>query len=269
MIPEGFNYSQSSLKAFGECRRRFLLRYLRRMEWPAPLTDRLSEWEGAINRGSQFHHLILQQSLGLDVEESICRSDDQLLVDWWRNWCELGPELPLGKVFSETMLSVPLASRRLVAKFDRVLADEDGGAWIFDWKTGRKKPDEAAYMLSWQTLVYRFVLAEAGAVLNTGRAVDPQQIMLVYWHANYPRELCSIGYSAEEHEEARVKLAQITAEIEVLAEELDFAKTDDLRVCSRCEFHTYCGRQSKRDGDWDVEEESDMSQNPNFETGLE
>jgi len=269
MIPEGFNYSQSSLKAFGECRRRFLLRYLRRMEWPAPLTDRLSEWERAINRGSQFHHLILQQSLGLDVEESVCRSDDKLLVDWWRNWCELGPELPLGKVFSETMLSVPLASRRLVAKFDRVLLGEDGRAWIFDWKTGRKKPDKSAYALNWQTLVYRFVLAEAGAILNGGREVDPERIALVYWHANYPQDLYSIGYSAEEHEEVRAKLAHITTEIEALAEESAFAKTNDLRVCGRCEFYTYCDRISERDEDWEIEEESEMPQNSNFETGLE
>ena len=42
------------------------------------------------------------------------------------------------------MLSVPVAGQRLVAKFDRVLV-ANGQAWIFDWKTGRKKPEQAQH----------------------------------------------------------------------------------------------------------------------------
>ena len=169
MIPQGFNYSQSSLTAFARCRRQFLLRYVERLAWPAPLTDQLDEWEAAADRGRAFHQFVLQESLGMDVEDSVQRSRDPLLAAWWRNWREQPPVVPEGAVFGETMLSVPLAGRRLVAKFDRVVLADDGRAWIFDWKTGRKKPEQAAYAQSWQTLVYRFVLVEAGAVLNEGR----------------------------------------------------------------------------------------------------
>ena len=176
MIPRGFNYSQSSLTAFDRCRRQFLLRYVERLAWPAPLTDQLDKWEAAANRGRAFHQLALQESLGLDVEDAVQRSRDRLLAAWWRNWREQPPMVPAGVVFGETMLSVPLAGRRLVAKFDRVVLAEEGRAWIFDWKTGRKKPDQAAYEQSWQTLVYRFVLVEAGAVLNEGRALAPDAV---------------------------------------------------------------------------------------------
>ena len=79
MINKGFKFSQSSLTTFKQCRRRFLLRYLQHMQWPAPLTDHLSEWEQAIQRGLSFHQLILQESLGLHVEAGIYKRDDRLL----------------------------------------------------------------------------------------------------------------------------------------------------------------------------------------------
>ena len=79
MINKGFKFSQSSLTTFMQCRRRFLLRYLQHMQWPAPLTDHLSEWEQAIQRGLSFNQLILQESLGLYVEAGIHKSVDRLL----------------------------------------------------------------------------------------------------------------------------------------------------------------------------------------------
>ena len=255
MIPQGFKYSQSSLTAFERCRRQFLLRYVERLAWPAPLTDQLDEWEAAADRGRAFHQFVLQESLGMDVEDAVQRSRDPLLTAWWRSWREQPPALPTGAVFGETMLSVPLAGRRLVAKFDRVVLADDGRAWIFDWKTGRKKPEQAAYAQSWQTLVYRFVLVEAGAVLNEGRALAPDDVVLVYWHAQYPQALQPIAYSAAEHERARALLAEEIATIEALPDADAYAKTDDEGECQRCEFHTYCNRPAARSDDWDIDED--------------
>lgn len=255
MIPKGFKYSQSSLTAFDQCRRRFLLRYLRRLEWPAPLTDQLNEWEQAIQRGLSFHQLILQESLGMDVETVVQNSDDAMLVAWWANWRGQPPQMPPGEIFSETMLSVPFGTHRLVAKFDRVLIAADERVVIFDWKTGRRKPTQADYVENWQTLVYRFVVAEAGAVLNGGHAVDPAKVSLVYWHAQYPQALQPIAYSAAEHEVARQQLSQMIAAIEALPDTAAYAKTTDLSECRRCEYHTYCDRVSERDEHWEIDED--------------
>ena len=266
MIPRGFKYSQSSLAAFARCRRQFLLRYVEQLAWPAPVTDQLAAWEAAADRGRAFHQFVLQESLGMDVEEAVQRSDDPLLAAWWRHWREQPPAVPEGAVFGETMLSVPLAGRRLVAKFDRAVLAGDGRAWIFDWKTGRQKPEQAAYAQSWQTLVYRFVLVEAGAVLNRGRAPAPDDVMLVYWHAQYPQALRPIGYSAAEHERVRQLLAEAIAAIEALPDAAAFAKTDDLSECQRCEFHTYCNRPAERSDDWDIgEDELEWEQVPEAE----
>ncbi|MYA21375.1 MAG: PD-(D/E)XK nuclease family protein [Gemmatimonadetes bacterium] len=266
MIPQGFNYSQSSLTAFVRCRRQFLLRYVERLAWPAPLTDQLDEWEAAADRGRAFHQFVLQESLGMDVEDAVQRSRDPLLAAWWRNWREQPPVVPEGVVFGETMLSVPLAGRRLVAKFDRVVLANGGRAWIFDWKTGRKKPEQAAYVQSWQTLVYRFVLVEAGAVLNEGRTLAPDDVALVYWHAQYPQALQPITYSAAEHERARALLSEAITAIETLPDAEAFAKTDDKGECQRCQFHTYCNRPAARSDDWDIDEdELDWEQIPEAE----
>ena len=74
--------------------------------------------------------------------------------------------MPRGEFFSETMLSVPFVAHRLVAKFDRIIFAEDGRVFLFDWKTGRRKPKQAENLDNWQTLVYRFVLVELGGSFN-------------------------------------------------------------------------------------------------------
>ena len=190
----------------------------------------------------------------MDVEDAVQPSRDPLLAAWWRNWREQPPVVPTGTAFGETMLSVPLAGRRLVAKFDRVVLADDGRAWIFDWKTGRKKPAQAAFSQSWQTLVYRFVLAEAGAVLNEGRALAPEDVMLVYWHAQYPQALQPIAYSAAEHERARTLLAEAIAAIEALPgrgcvrQDRRRERVRPLRISHLLQ------RPAVRSDDWDIDE---------------
>ena len=78
------------------------------------------------------------------VEELVATGEDTSLYEGWQNWCGHKPQAPAGEVYSEMMLSVPVAGQRLVAKFDRVLV-ANGQAWIFDWKTGRKKPEQAQH----------------------------------------------------------------------------------------------------------------------------
>lgn len=224
------------------------------MEWPAPPTDRFGEREAAIERGVTFHQLVLQESLGMAVEEVVANSEDALLKEWWQNWRTLGPEVPAHETHSETINSVPVAGQRLVARFDRVMV-ESGRVWVFDWKTGRKMPEQSEYADSWQTLVYRFVMAEAGALWNGGQPIAPADITLIYWHAQYPETLRPIGYCNAEHEEARRLISAAITSIVALPDENAFAKTDDLNECRRCEFQAYCDRISAPPEDWDIGED--------------
>lgn len=53
------------MTAYDQCGRRFLLRYVWRMEWPA-----------AIQRGLTFHQLVLEESRGMAVEEVVATGED-------------------------------------------------------------------------------------------------------------------------------------------------------------------------------------------------
>ena len=81
--------------------------------------------------------------MGLEIKDAVQMNEDPLLSAWWDNRRKKASVMPSGELFSETILSVPIVSRRLVAKFDRFLVAEDGRVLIFDWKTGRRKPNRA------------------------------------------------------------------------------------------------------------------------------
>lgn len=255
VLPAGFRFSQSNLVDYGECKRRFLLRYVKDIDWPAPVTSAADEYEAAIERGQRFHRLVHQAALGLDVSDVVEGSDDALLKQWWHNYQHHPPALPAGSVFSEIEVSVPLGDYRLVAKFDRFIVTEDGRVVIVDWKTGRRRPDQDQLRASWQTVVYRYVAVEGSSRLANGRPIAPEQVSLIYWHAAYPDSLEPIGYSQTEHAEARRRLEGIVAEIEAFETDVGFAKTDDWSLCRRCEFRSYCGRGRVAGDEWEIREE--------------
>lgn len=263
VLPAGFRFSQSNLEDYTACRRRFLLRYVKGLDWPAPVTAEAEGWEAALRRGQLFHDLVQQDALGLDVSPTVEGSDDPLLQEWWRNYLAYPPRSPEGRTLSEVELAVPLAARpaspcgdcRLVAKFDRLVFGDDGRVVIVDWKTGRKRPDQDELYHSWQTTVYRYVLVEGGDCLNGGVAIPPETVSLVYWHAGYPDLLAPIGYARAEHEEARRRLQAIVKEILSLTHQDDFNKTEHLELCWRCEYRSLCGRGRVAAEEWEIADE--------------
>ena len=213
VLRTGFRFSQSNLEDFDQCRRRFLLRHVRQLDWPAPVTAEANAWEAALERGQLFHQLAHQDALGLDVSPVVDGCGDPLLQQWWRNLLLHPPVIPPGQTLSEVEISVPLANYRLVAKFDRLVSADDGRIIIVDWKTGQRRPDPDQLYESWQTIVYRYVLVEGGNFLNGGTTIAPEEVSLIYWHVGYPGLLEPLGYSQAEHEEARLRL---TATVELI-----------------------------------------------------
>ena len=256
LLLRGVDHSQSSLATYEQCSRRFYLRYVRRLNWPAPLTSAAEKWEATMRRGQLFHHLVQQDALGMEVSGMVQHGGDALLQEWWRNFTRHPPaNLPAGPIFSEIQLSVPLGGHRLVARFDRVVCGEDGRICILDWKTGGRRPDQEAYARSWQTLVYCYVLVEGGSVLNQGQAISPEQVWLVYWHASYPDLLQPLDYSLSKHQEARGRLQAAIGEIASRRQEGDFPLTRDWAQCRRCEYRSYCERGREAAAEWEIDEE--------------
>jgi len=126
---------------------------------------------------------------------------------------------------------------------------------IIDWKTGRRRPQQEDFAQSWQTLVYRYVMVEAGRALNDGKNVAPEQLTLLYWHAQYPEILQPIAYSLGAHERAGIDLLEMAERIAALVGEAAFPMTDDLGECCRCAYSVLCSRGNERDEDWDIDDE--------------
>lgn len=252
MLGKGFRFSQTALATFYVCRRQFWLRYVLKVQWPAMLTDRMAGWENAIERGSLFHRWVHQDSVGMDLTDSVRGTGDPLLQRWWSNWCNTPPMLPKGVLYSEIQLSVPIQSHRLVAQFDRMIITEEGHLHIGDWKTGLREPEQSVYEASWQTRVYRFVAVEAGAIFSSNSAIAPSEVLLTYWHANSPTALQPILYSDSEHERIRLEIEQSIAEISELPNEIEaFPKCRDRAACSRCTYAVLCARGSASMDEWE------------------
>lgn len=255
ILPAGFQFTQGSLGDYSDCRRRFLLRYVKELEWPAPITARTEQLEEAMERGKRFHDLVQQDALDVDVSGVVAESDDEQLQEAWRNYRLSPPDLPAGREFSEVTLSAPIAGCRLTAKLDRLILTDDGQAVIVDWKTGERLPTLETLRNDWQTIVYRYVVAEAAHKLVNREQFAPKNVSLLYWYALHPNELPPLAYSAEEHNRAREQLESVVAEIAGLNSEGEFAKTDNWDECRRCRYRSYCNRGREPADDFEIRED--------------
>jgi len=257
VAPRRLTFSQSSLETLERCPRRFYLRYIRDLAWPAPLTTAEEEWEASMRRGQLFHLLVQQSAMGVDVAPTVSALGDPELRQWWRHFCEHPPRGATGgALHTEIELSASIGPHRLVAKLDRVVCGPDGAVRIFDWKTGRAPPDRERLASSWQTTVYRYAVVES---FGLARGVAPEQVELVYWHAAYPHALTPITYSRAEHAAARGRIQSAVSRVATAgSSEEAFAATPENGECLRCPYRSYCERGRSAAPDLDSELDDDV-----------
>jgi len=252
MLPEAFVYSQTSLQDFTDCPALFDLRWRQRIKYPAAESEPLELVEAHMERGALFHQMIHQHLIGVPenvIAESI---DDDELGAWWANYLASGLRgLPAAR-HPEITLSVPIAGRRMVAKLDVLAVDAGRESVIVDWKTSLHRPTRANLLARLQTVVYRYVLVEAGAYLNGGTPVDPAQVKMIYWFANFANQPEIFTYSADEHAAAGAMLTQMISDIERRGDG-DFPLTDDVRRCVYCSYRGLHERGTKA-GDFEAQE---------------
>lgn len=240
ILPAGFTFSQSNLTIYEKCPRKFYLRDVQKLEWPAPLTDKLDQWQQAIKNGQQFHHLMYQDDLGVDVSELV--EHDEQLREWWRNFCLHPPKLPNGQTFSEMELSIPFANYRLIAKYDRLIFTKEKQVVIVDWKTGTKPKSIVNVANNWQTKIYCYVLVEGGHRLFPIEKIKPEHISFLYWYVNYPEETIQIEYNSDHHQHIKQELAVIIQKITSHTQSEEFVKTGNFDLCAECQYRSYCER---------------------------
>lgn len=266
-LPEGFIFSQSSLQDFTDCRRRFQLRYLQHLAWPAVESEPVLEAERTQQRGALFHRMVQQHLLGVPAERLASMIDDEALGRWWANYLAYyqdssgfqnltGP----GRLYPEISLSAALNGYRLEAKYDLVAVGPDGRAVIYDWKTGRQRPKRPWLAGRLQTRLYPYLLVRAGVQLNDGRTLLPEQVEMIYWFAEHPGQPERFAYSLPSYQEDEATLSDLIGTIQRLGED-DFPLTSDLRRCVYCIYRSLCERGA-RAGNLDEAETETVLEEP-------
>lgn len=243
ILPDDFQFTHAALQDFADCPRRFYLRCIRHLRYPAPESDPLRELDQHVQREAHFRKLVQQHQVGIPLEALTATITDDTLADWWDAYLAHPPaDLP-EKRRAEVILSAPLAGRRLVAKLDLLALGER--VVIVVWKTAPHRPKRAWLEKRLQTAVLPYVLAQAGAHLNGGKPIAPENIRLVYWFADVPEQPEIFDYSAAQLKKDGKRLATLAADILKRESEADFELTDDLERCLYCAYRSLNDRGTK------------------------
>jgi CRISPR/Cas system-associated exonuclease Cas4 (RecB family) len=266
--------SQSSLQDYMDCARRFKLRYLDRLSYPAAETEPTLENEKHQQEGEYFHRLVQQHLIGIPAEQIAKFANTANLQRWWENFQHSSDlsvlreiisegKRDLSKLYPEATLSAPLGKYRLLAKYD-LIALQDGKAIIYDWKTYRKRPRNEWLAARMQTRVYRALLVQAGAHLNGGKPFEPEQIEMIYWFPDFPDEPARFPYTSAQFQRDLDTLLKLSEEV---ASASSYPLTEDRQKCLFCTYRSYCER-GIRAGDAEqaeAEMEAEELFNVNFE----
>jgi len=241
-LPSGFTFSQSSLQDYSDCPRRFQLRFIEQLKWPAIETEPVLENERRQQEGQLFHRIVQQNLIGLPNEKLSRLANTPNLSRWWGNYLGHNFELAGTNQRTELTLVAPIGSFWLQAKYDLVAIKPGERAFIYDWKTYHKRPREEWMAARMQTRVYRAMLVEAGAFLNDGNPFLPDQIEMIYWYADYPSEPAHFPYNPTQHKRDRDALTGLINEI---GNHRHFPLTEDEKKCAYCPYRSYCNRGGK------------------------
>ena len=212
------------------------------MAWPAVETEPVLENERRQQEGQLFHRMVQQHLVGLPVEKLTRQANSPDLSRWWGNY--LGYEFELGDYskYTELALTAPVGSHRLMAKYDLIAIIPGQKAIIFDWKTYHKRPKDEWMAARMQTRVYRALLIQAGAYLNGGEPIQPGQVEMVYWYADFPSEPTRLPYHAAQYKRDWDALIGLINEI---GNQRSFPLILDEKKCSNCPYRSYCDRGGK------------------------
>jgi RecB family exonuclease len=248
-LPRHFQFSQSNLQDFVDCRRRFYLKHILRLAWPAIEAEPVLENERAIDLGQHFHHLVHQFILGIPLDQISIPESDHELAAWWQNFhdarsnesCLHEAWLPTTHRFPEIILTGYIGDIRAVAKIDLLAVQRDGSFQIYDWKTTQHLPRRNWLAERLQTRIYPYLLAQAGNFLNEGRPIHPNQIEMTYWFPSAPQDVIRFSYSQEQFHADQSFLRSLLETLQRL-DDGEFTMTNDEHRCKYCVYRSLCNR---------------------------
>jgi CRISPR/Cas system-associated exonuclease Cas4 (RecB family) len=249
-ITAPFTFSQSSLQDYDECPRRFKLRFIDKIQWPAVETEPLLENERRQIEGQIFHRMLQQYFIGLPEEKITLLASTTNLQRWWDNFLSFGPKPSDDSKFTELALSLRIGKHRIIAKYDLVVIKPEATATIYDWKTYHKRPKRAWMSERFQTKVYLSLMHRYMEKLMTMENVKHENIEIDYWYAEFPEMPERFSFQGSQASQTWEALEQRVNEIDARQ---SFPMTENEKLCNYCVYRSLCDRGiSAGDGD-DIE----------------
>ena len=240
-LPDDFIFTQNNLQDFLDCPRRFQLRHLLKMSWPAPVSEPIEENDRLILLGTQFHKMVHQYFLGIPEDKITRCIQDVDLNDWWQAFRQNPPQGITGKLRPEIEISTPFEGYRLAAKIDLLAVEKGERALIIDWKTTHRLPRQAFLQDRVQSMVYPYLVIITGTILNDYQPFDPGQVSMIYWFPAYPDQAVTLRFDQAWVEKTRLFLINLVKEISRMDREI-FPLTVDEKKCQFCRFRSLCER---------------------------
>lgn len=245
-------FHQGNLQDYMDCPYRFYLKYIRRLAWPAPLTQFDLQREEVFRKGKVFHTLVYQHSLGMPLEWLSEIADQEAVDVWWNNFLSFGTaaiekeEQQLGTCqrYYEITLQAELNGCRLSGVLDLLLVGSNGRVCIFDWKTGYQTfvPTlRAQFAERLQTKIYP-LLVHIVRCLPT-LTVPIHTVRMIYWFADNPRHPIVFDMDTHQLETTRSEIVQLIHQINHAE---TYPQTTYLPRCAYCWYCTYCEREDQR-----------------------
>ena len=255
-LPKNFRFSQSNLQDYNNCPKRFKLRHLQKVSWPAQETQYDKDFEIRQQLGTRFHLLIQRHISGLPKEEILENIDSPLLLNWWQNFSNFfESKFESGITFPEYALVGQIDNSPTIAKFDLVHL-EDNKITIYDWKTSKKTPRRITVEEKIQTRLYLYLLSKYGHVLTNNNSIAPESISMVYWYAETPEEI-SFTYNEELQRSDEIYLTDLIQSIKQTPQE-NFLETIDKRLCAYCAYRSYCEKSNQTGNREEFEENFEL-----------
>lgn len=238
-ISAPFTFSQSSLQDYHDCPRRFQLRYIDKVQWPAVETAPLLENERRQIEGQIFHRMVQQYFIGLPEEKIALLASTGNLQRWWVNFLAHGPKRTSGLNFTELSLVSRIGEHRIIAKYDLVEVKGEAPITVYDWKTYLKRPKRIWMADRYQTKVYLSLLHRSkGRFLNFENTVTGN-IEMIYWYAEFPDAPEKFTHQDSQASQAWKALEQLINEIDARQ---SYPMTENEKLCSFCVYRSFCER---------------------------
>jgi hypothetical protein len=304
-LPRTFQFSATSLQDYVDCSRRFQLRYILQVAWPAPRTEPIGEQERHRRLARDFHWLAHQHLLGIPIETLSASIHDPDLERWWGAYLAYVSAMGDARVMPELGLSIPLAGYRVMAQYDAIAVRDRGltqegaavdmtsgrppSVIVVDWKTYRQRPSRTWLARRLQTRVYPMVLVHATSTLtdwpplgNVDRPIEPADVEMCYWLAEYPDTPEYFSYDAATYQNDLDYIAGLITEIvnrcssRPGTDPVAAATTKDIwpltaevRHCVYCNYRSLCERGSVGGSSEEYMGDDDEDYLTNGETGLD